>query len=76
MADSVNELILTERKILIVNIHEQQGISMGITNKIVHDLLSFFKVTYVWVPEMLMLECSYGFLGTLVNIYLVSNMII
>ena len=53
MVDSVNALILADRRVSIKDISEQLGISLGTANKIVHDELAFSKVSCRWVPKTL-----------------------
>ena len=49
MVDSVNVLILVNRRVTIEEISEKLGISVSITQKIVHDDLTFSKVNCLWV---------------------------
>ena len=45
IVDSVNVLILVDRKVPIRNMPEKMGISMGTAHKIVHGDLAFSKLS-------------------------------
>ena len=49
LVDSVNVLILADRRITIEGISEQLEISIGIAQNIVHDDLAISKIIYHWV---------------------------
>ena len=51
MVDSVNELILGEGRVIIEEISEQMGISMGTAHKTVHDDLTFSNFSCRWVSQ-------------------------
>ena len=46
MVESVNELILAERRVKTEDISDQQEISVDTANKIGHDDLAFSEVSY------------------------------
>ena len=54
MVDSVNAVILADRKVTIEDISEQLGISVDKVYKILHDDLAFSKISYRWLPKLLM----------------------
>ena len=49
MMDSVNVLILADRGVIIEDISEQLGISVGATHKSAHEHLAFSNVSSHWV---------------------------
>ena len=49
IVNSVNPLILADRRVIIEGVSELQGISVGTAHKIVHDDLAFSKVSCCWV---------------------------
>ena len=53
MVDSVNALILVDRRFTIENISEQLLIFMNTAHVIVHDELGFSGVSFCWFPKLL-----------------------
>ena len=51
VGDSVNVLILADRRVTIEDLSEQLKISMGTAYKIMHDDHVFFKVNGCWVSQ-------------------------
>ena len=53
MVDSVNVLILADRSLIVEDVSEQLGISVGTMHKSIYDDLSFSKVSCCSVPKMM-----------------------